>query len=102
MTKAMEARFLEVGRQDIPNPTIIAKFFHPYSTQSWYATEFNPEDRCFFGWVDGPFPELGYFSLDEMEGLVSNGLPMERDRHFGEVKLNVIKFEKSKGAQAIA
>lgn len=76
LTQAMEARFLEVGRQDIP----------------------NPEDHCFFGWVDGPFPELGYFSLDEMQGLRSHGLPIERDLHFGEVKLNVIKFEKSKGA----
>ena len=91
LTKALEARFQEVGRQDIPNPVVIAKFFHPFSTQTWYATEYNPEDGCFFGWVDGPCPELGYFSLDEMQGLRSHGLPMERDLYFRERPLSVVK-----------
>ena len=93
MTKALEARFCEVGRQDVPNPVILAKFFHPFSNVTHYATEFNPDDRCFFGWVDGPLPELGYFSLDEMEALGVRGLPMERDLHFSECKLSAVKKE---------
>lgn len=38
----------------------------PVSKWVWYPCEYDPEDRMFFGLVDGFELELGYFSLDEM------------------------------------
>lgn len=93
LTKELEKRFKEVGRQDIPNPLVIAKYFHPFSNWRWYATEYDPKTRCFFGWVDGPFPELGYFSLDEFEETLVRGLPIERDLYFKEIHLDDLKKE---------
>ena len=58
------------------------KFFHPFCSWTWYATEFDPESGIFFGWVDGDFPEWGNFSLDEMEAVKVRGLGIERDMHF--------------------
>ena len=58
------------------------KFFHPMSSWTWFATEFDPETGIFFGWVDGDFPEWGNFSLDEMKNLKVKGLGMERDMYF--------------------
>ena len=51
------------GQQD---PLVICKFFHPCSGWTWYVTEFDGDD-LFFGLVNGNLPELGYFSLDELE-----------------------------------
>lgn len=71
------------------------KFFTPYSNWTWYATEFDGEDR-FFGLVDGFEEEYGYFSLKELEELTWNfGLAaVERDlywkaRPIGECKRKV-------------
>ncbi len=61
---------------------IVVKFFHPMSSWTWYATEFDGDDT-FFGLVDGFEKELGYFSLRELETTVVRGLHIERDRYFG-------------------
>jgi hypothetical protein len=59
------------------------KFFTPWSSWTWYATEFDPADRLFFGLVEGLETELGYFSLDELEAIRGPGpLRVERDIHF--------------------
>ena len=64
---------------------IVAKFFDPCSQWTWYATEYDPIDRLFFGLVRGFEMELGYFSLDELEAVKGQlGLGIERDLHFGE------------------
>ena len=47
------------------DPMVICKFFFPDFHWTWYAIEFDGEDT-FFGFVDGDFPELGYFSLSEL------------------------------------
>jgi hypothetical protein len=58
------------------------KFFTPDAHWSWYATEFDGEDT-FFGFVRGDYPELGTFSLSELEQLRGGlGLPVERDKFF--------------------
>jgi hypothetical protein len=31
---------------------VLAKFFHPFSSWTWYATEYDPEDKIFYGLVD--------------------------------------------------
>lgn len=82
---------------------VIIKFFTPWSHWYWYATkaegigadyesvsltsDTNLEDLLdvrFFGFVAGDFPELGYFSLEELKALNGPyGLKIERDIHFG-------------------
>lgn len=55
--------------------------------------EFDGED-LFFGFVDGDFAELGYFSLKELKanrGLL--GLPIERDRSFEPCPLSVLRAQ---------
>ena len=52
MTKALERRFKEVGSQDeVKDPIIIARFFNPTGVGTWYASEYDPENRTFFGYV---------------------------------------------------
>ena len=61
---------------------IYVKFFTPDAHWIWFATEFDGDDT-FFGFVQGDFPELGYFSLSELEQVRGQlGLPVERDRYF--------------------
>ena len=62
---------------------VYVKFFTPWSSWTWYATEYDPDERMFFGLVDGQERELGYFSLDELESAKGpHGLLIERDMHF--------------------
>lgn len=59
------------------------KFFTPWAGWTWYGTEYDPEERVFFGYVEGLEKEWGYFSLDELEQLRGPfGLKIERDMHF--------------------
>ena len=90
MTKEMERRFAEVGCQDGKgfDALVIARYFHPASSWNWYATEFDPATRTFFGYVCGFDDEWGSFSLDELESARGPfGLGMERDLHFRERSL---------------
>jgi len=89
MTKELEERFEMVGSQeDIKDPLVIAKYFNPAGAGTWYATEYNPKERLFFGYVSifGDWnDEWGYFSLDELEGFKGQfGLGIERDLFFVE------------------
>ena len=52
MTKALEERFAQVGRQEsVKDPIVIAKFFNPTGAGTWYATEYYPDDKVFFGYA---------------------------------------------------
>ena len=89
MTKELEERFEMVGSQeDIKDPLVIAKYFNPTGAGTWYATEYNPEERLFFGYVSiiGDWnDEWGYFSLEELESFKGPfGLGIERDLYFTE------------------
>jgi len=69
----------------------VVKFFTPDSNWTWYATEFDGDDT-FFGFVVGPFPELGYFSLAELKSARGKfGLPIERDLWFKPTSLEELK-----------
>ena len=83
------------SQENEPDPLVIVKYFHPLSSWTWYATEGSPEgeDFLFFGWVNGDFPELGYFSLNEMQAVNVGGLGIERDLHFTPKKLSEVKKE---------
>lgn len=74
---------------------VIAKFFHPCSNWTWYALEYDPESRMFFGLVHGHEKEMGYFGLDELESLRFMGLPVERDMHFSGTLQEVLDGVKS-------
>ena len=82
------------GDKEPEDVKIIAKFFNPVGQGTWYATEYNPDERTFFGFVSlfgEPYDELGYFSLDELENFKGSlGLGIERDLHFGEHTLDEI------------
>ena len=85
LTKAIEKNLPKLYSQDGLGMDAVAqvKFFTPDSTWTWFATEYDPEERRFFGLVHGLEEELGYFSLDELEGARGPmGLPIERDLWF--------------------
>ncbi len=83
LTKAIRDAFPEWASTDgmEDSAPVIVKFFDPTGSWTWYATEFDGVDR-FFGLVVGAETELGYFSLEELEGVtVRMGLKIERDLH---------------------
>ena len=89
ITKELEKRFAEIGDQSqSSDPLIIAKFFNPCGRQTWYATEYDPETKICFGWVEGfDYNEFGSFSIQELESLqLPFGLKIERDRFFKEIR----------------
>lgn len=68
---------------------IYAHYFCPFSSWDWYVLEYDPEDRMFFGLVDGLDCELGYFTLAEFEEVNKRALPLiERDLHWTPIKLS--------------
>ncbi|MBM4398464.1 MAG: DUF2958 domain-containing protein [Deltaproteobacteria bacterium] len=96
LTPALLDRFAAVGRQgDAADPLVIAKFFNPAGPQTWYATEYDPETRTFFGYVQlgfGPScDEWGSFSLDELEEL---RIPLPIRLPDGRSHLSVVELER--------
>lgn len=58
------------------------KFFCPWNSWTWYASEFDGNDT-FFGLVCGFEDELGPFSLKELQSVRGQfGLGIERDMHW--------------------
>jgi hypothetical protein len=91
LTKEIQKQLPTLGAtENDSDPTAVVKFFHPFSSWTWYATEYSPEERMFFGRVDGHVSELGYFSLDELEQTQVRGLPIERDQWFTPTKLSEV------------
>lgn len=91
LTKAIEKALPALCGQDGKGDEAIVhlKLFNPMGAATWFITEYDPEDRIFFGYADlhghGPEggAELGYVSLAELEGLkLPFGLGIERDIHF--------------------
>ena len=64
----------------------VVKLFFPAGAHTWLITEMKPEQPdILFGLCDlgMGFPELGYVSLSELEGIQGVfGLGIERDLHF--------------------
>ena len=87
LEKALPALYSQDGKGD--EAIVHVKFFSPGGAATWFATEYDPESRIFFGYADlfgqGPAggAELGNFSLDEMESVrLPMGLKIERDIRF--------------------
>lgn len=73
------------------DPMVLVKFFYPSFSWTWYGIEFDGKD-LFFGFVDGDFPELGYFRLSEMLQTRDRwGCPIERDLYFEPCRLSELR-----------
>lgn len=83
LTKQIEKSLPELYATECEeNPIAWVKFFTPWTHWTWYATEFDGEDR-FFGLVVGEHTEFGYFLLSELLSVEGPcGLRVERDRYF--------------------
>jgi len=104
MTKALEKRFAQVGRQDVEDPIVIAKYFNPCGSQTWYATEYYPDCNDCFGYLDQQGPgecEWGYFSLTEFAQtpLPPFGLTVERDLYWTEKPFSEVKLSWSESGK---
>lgn len=102
LTEKLEKRFAQVGRQEqVEDPMVIAKFFNPTGAGTWYATEYDPMNRIFFGYVSifGDWnDEWGYFSLNELQSYRGKfGLGIERDRYFQKQRASKIIKTHQKG-----
>lgn len=94
MTKAIEKKIPALYAQEKLGEEAIAyvKFFTPDSNWTWYATEYNPETREFFGLIKGFETELGYFQLEELECYKGPmGLHIERDLYFEPTKIAILR-----------
>jgi len=102
LTKELIDRFAKVGRQEeIKDPIVIAKFFNPTGAGYWFATEYDPEEKMFFGYVSifGDYnDEWGSFSLAELEEFRGvGGLGIKRDLYFTETPMSEIIKKYTKG-----
>lgn len=94
LTKELIAKFPKLNSTENKKPEdieVIAKFFDPCGSWTWYATEMQKEgnDFIFFGFVRGFENELGSFSLNELQSVKNRlGLGIERDLHFGKHMLS--------------
>jgi len=91
LTKELEERFpplcstAEKEAEEIP---IIVKFFNPCGAGTWFATEYDPNDKVFYGYAnlgDDEMAECGLFSLYELESIkLPLNLRIERDLYLQE------------------
>ena len=84
LTQEILDRFKKTGNQsESDDPIVICKFFNPTGAGTWFATEYDPETRIFFGFAHIHEGEWGSFALDELESVkVRFGLKIERDISF--------------------
>ena len=92
LTKELLSKLPVLYSQDnTDDPMVICKFFAVWTKWTWYAIEFDGKD-LFFGYVAGDYPELGYFTLSELQDLKGPmGLTIERDMYFKPIRLSEIK-----------
>ncbi len=97
LTKALRKKLPPLySTEDDDDPVVQAKFFTPDSKGTCYCIEFDGEDLC-FGFVVGHYPEMGYFSLSELESVRGPlGLSIERDSGFEPTRLSVVKRQEER------
>jgi hypothetical protein len=84
------------AQENEKDPMVYAKFFCPWNSWTWFATEGEAvddgKDFKFFGMVHGQEKELGYFLLSELESVRGRfGLRIERDMYFEPCRLSEAK-----------
>lgn len=98
------ARDVLKGRAEDHPPVV--KLFSIAGSATWLLSELNPfEPTIAFGLCDlMGFPELGYVSLEELEGIQHPSLPIPlivRDEHFDAEYLMSVYAEAARHHQAI-
>lgn len=66
LTKEMEEKFPKLKEGD---GTAHVKFYLPDTKWKWYACEYDPEEKIFYGLVEGQDKLWGRFTLAELEEL---------------------------------
>ena len=89
LNKEIKNSFAKIGcQEEVKDPIVVAKFFNPTGAGTWYATEYDPVEKIFFGYVSlfgDHNDEWGNFSLEELESFKGSfGLGIERDLHCGQ------------------
>lgn len=87
------------SQEKVEDPMVYVKFFHPYGSGTWLATEFDGHDTFFGATNIGHGWELGYFSLSELTELRAtiggrqhqDIQAIERDAHFRPMPLSKAK-----------
>ena len=94
--KRLPPLYSQDGNRD---PMVWVKFFNPYGRGTWFATEYDPNQEMFFGYVMGlGHDELGYFDLASLK---RNRI--EREQYWKPMKLSQAKsHEKSLHGQSEA
>ena len=88
--KALPAQGSTIGQGE--DAIAQVKFFTPWAGWPWYAVEYNPECKLFYGLVDGFDQEVGYWTLEDLENAVGPmGMKIERDRYFKRTPLRELK-----------
>ena len=83
LTPSMRARLLANGRTPDADHIPVVKFFNPLGEGVWLATELDEDDDIMFGLADLGHPELGSWSLGEMQSVrLPFGMGIERDLLF--------------------
>lgn len=89
MTKAISSAAQKQYPQgnDMDNQKIVAKFFDPCGSWTWYLMNQDPNDPDYlWGIVDGFEIEIGSFSLSELQSVKGRlGLGIERDLYFSPI-----------------
>jgi hypothetical protein len=89
LNEELKSRFQEVGEQSLADdPIVIAKYFDPCGSATWYVTEL--ENDVGYGYVTGlGFDEWGSVSIDELSKIKRPfGLTIERDIYCGERRIS--------------
>ncbi len=83
LTGAQQDRLLANGRQRDQDHIPVVKFFNPLGEGVWLATELDEDGDIMFGLADLGHPELGSWSLGEMQSVrLPFGMEIERDLLF--------------------
>jgi hypothetical protein len=91
LTPDLRGRLLANGRRRGLDHVPVVKFFDPLGVGTWLATELDEDGDTLYGLADLGEPELGSFSLAEMQAVeLPLGMGIERDILFeGELPLSV-------------
>ena len=83
LTDMQRDRLLANGRQRDQDHSPVVKYFNPFGEGVWLATELDEDGDIMFGLADLGYPELGSWSLSEMQSVrLPFGMGIERDLLF--------------------
>lgn len=91
LTSMQREQLLANGRLRDVDHVPVVKFFNPLGGGVWLAAELDSDGDIMFGLADLGFPELGSWSLGELQAIrLPFDMRIERDLHFtGDFPLSV-------------